>query len=143
MPRVYELPTHLQVEDTLIVGLTARQLLRLLVGASLAYALWDQTITLPTLPRLGLSVGLALFGLLLALVQPGGRPLDQWLLAAALFLLLPRRRVWRRTPPDRRIDPQHDDHEWAELALQPDWVTTRPVTMGAPPSNESARRSRP
>ena len=36
MPRVYELPTHLQVEDALIAGLTARQLVRLLLGPSLA-----------------------------------------------------------------------------------------------------------
>ena len=42
MPRVYELPTHLQVEDVPLVGLTARQLLRLMVGASLAYGFWDQ-----------------------------------------------------------------------------------------------------
>jgi hypothetical protein len=32
MPRVYELPTHLQVEDQLIAGLTARQLVRLMMG---------------------------------------------------------------------------------------------------------------
>ena len=31
MPRVYELPTHLQVEDTLIAGLTARRFLRLII----------------------------------------------------------------------------------------------------------------
>src|SRR5712691_6006923 len=34
MPRVYELATHLQVEDQLIGGLTARRLLRLMIGAS-------------------------------------------------------------------------------------------------------------
>jgi hypothetical protein len=34
MPRVYELPTHLDVEDTLIFGLSARQLVRLAVGAT-------------------------------------------------------------------------------------------------------------
>ena len=33
MPRIYELPTHLQVEDVLIAGLTARQLVRLMIGA--------------------------------------------------------------------------------------------------------------
>ncbi len=42
MPRVYELPTHLGVEDQLVAGLTARQLLRLVIGASLAYGVWDQ-----------------------------------------------------------------------------------------------------
>jgi hypothetical protein len=43
MPRVYELPTHLDVQDTLLFGLTARQLVRLAVGASVAYAIWNQT----------------------------------------------------------------------------------------------------
>jgi len=47
MPRVHELPTHLQVEDVLLAGLTARQLLRLMIGASLAYGLWDQALCLP------------------------------------------------------------------------------------------------
>ena len=47
MPRVYELPTHLQVEDQLIAGLTARQLLRLVIGGSLAYGVWDQAAWLP------------------------------------------------------------------------------------------------
>ena len=45
MPRVYELPTHLQVEDALIAGLTTRQLLRLVIGGTLAYGLWDQAVT--------------------------------------------------------------------------------------------------
>ena len=35
MTRVYELPTHLQVEDQLIAGLTARQSLQLGIGLSL------------------------------------------------------------------------------------------------------------
>jgi hypothetical protein len=42
MPRIYELPTHLQVEDQLIAGMTARQLVRLMIGASLAYGAYDQ-----------------------------------------------------------------------------------------------------
>jgi hypothetical protein len=82
MPRIYELPTHLQVEDVLIAGLTARQLLRLMVGASLAYGVWDQAVWLPQEMRLGLAAAIAVAGLLVALLQPGGRPLDQWLCRA-------------------------------------------------------------
>src|SRR3981081_4260671 len=95
MPRVYELPTHLQVEDVLIAGLTARQLVRLMVGASLSYGLWDQAIWLPQELRFSLAAAISVAGLVAALVQPGGRPLDQWLLAGVLFLALPRRLVWR------------------------------------------------
>src|SRR6266540_5529295 len=76
MARVYELPTHLQVEDQLIAGLTARQLLRLMVGASLAYGAWDQASWLPQEVRLAMAGVLAVAGVLFALLQPGGRPMD-------------------------------------------------------------------
>jgi hypothetical protein len=72
MPRVYELPTHLQVEDTLILGLTARELVRLMLGASLAYGLWDQAVWLPDEARLSMAIVLAILGVLVALVQPAG-----------------------------------------------------------------------
>ena len=123
MPRVYELPTHLQVEDVLLVGLTARQLLRLMVGASLAYGFWDQASGLPPEVRTVLAAALAVAGLLLALVQPGGRPLDQWLFAAMLFALLPRRLLWRpgasELPGGTR-----EPLGWAELSPRPEWVAS-------------------
>ena len=50
---------------------------------------------LPHEVRLGVAVVIAVAGLLFALLQPGGRPLDQWLLAGVLFVALPRRLVWR------------------------------------------------
>src|ERR1700694_3313771 len=84
MPRVYELPTHLQVEDVLIAGLTARQLLRLMIGASLAYGVWDQAGWLAQDVRLIVAVVPAVVGGLVALLQPGGPPLDQWVLAGVL-----------------------------------------------------------
>jgi hypothetical protein len=120
MPRVYELPTHLHVEDTLLFGLTARQLVRLLVCAALAYELWDVSPGLPTPPRIGLAAAFALCGLLFALFRPGGRPLDQWLLAIVLFYLLPRRRTWRRTAPIGFEDQERGG--WAELRADPDWL---------------------
>jgi hypothetical protein len=125
MPRVYELPTHLQVEDVLIAGLTARQLLRLSVGASLAYGLWDQAAALPQEPRLLVVAIPGLGGVLLALCQPGGRPLDQWLLAGLLFILLPRRLVWRPGAA-LRSQPSRDQTGWAELELRPEWLETEP-----------------
>ena len=43
MPSMHhEVPTHLNVEDKLLLGLTARQFLYLLVGSSASYALWGQ-----------------------------------------------------------------------------------------------------
>jgi len=125
MPRVHELPTHIQVEDVLLAGLTARQLLRLTIGISLAYGLWDQAPSVPVPIRAGLAAVLAAAGVLLALCQPGRRPLDQWVLAAILFALLPRRLVWRPTEPDIRQSSQAPSG-WAELAPRPEWLRIEP-----------------
>jgi hypothetical protein len=125
MPRIYELPTHLEVEDQLIAGLTARQLLRLMIGASLAYGVWDQAPWLPQEIRLGLAGALAVAGVVFALLQPRGRSLDGWLLAAALFLLLPRRLVWRPGAAQQR-KPRPDQAGWADLELHPEWVEPEP-----------------
>jgi hypothetical protein len=120
MPRVYELPTHLGVEDHLIAALTAPQLLRLAIGASVGYAVWDQLRWIPGEPRLVLAVVVTIVGGVFAVVRPVGRSLDQWLLAWVQFLLLPHRLAWRpgnvlsrQTPLDRT--------EWAELELRPEW----------------------
>ena len=64
----------------LVAGLTARTAAAA-VGASLAYGLWDQAIWLPDVVRVGLAAAMAVAGLIVALVHPGGRPLDQSLRA--------------------------------------------------------------
>jgi hypothetical protein len=135
MPRIYELPTHLQVEDVLIAGLTARQLIRLMIGSSLSYGVWDQADWLPHEVRLGVAVVIAVAGLLFALLQPGGRPLDQWLLALVLFSVPPRRLTWR---PGGKLLHQGTlvQSEWADLALQPAWLSPENAS-------ESQQESRP
>ncbi len=40
--RTYKLPTHLALPDKVVFGLTARQLLLLLLGCSIGYNLWHQ-----------------------------------------------------------------------------------------------------
>jgi len=122
MSRVYELPTHLQVEDVLIAGLTARQLVRLLVGASLAYGLWDQTASFPVFIRLSATVVLAFAGLLLALIRPAGRPLDQWLVAALLFAVSPHKQLWHRSAPEFLRLSVPATQGWVELAPRPHWI---------------------
>ncbi len=139
MPRVYELPTHLQVEDVLIAGLTARQLLRLMIGASLAYGVWDQAGWLAQDVRLAVAVVVAVIGVLFALLQPGGRPLDQWLLAGVLFVVLPRRLVWRPGAVLLR-QPPREQPGWAELELHPEWVGTEPDRQLLEPPRPLSRR---
>ena len=139
MPRVYELPTHLEVEDQLIAGLTARQLLRLVIGASLAYGVWDQLPWLPQEVRLALAGVLAVTGVVFALLQPRGRPLDGWLLAAALFVVLPRQLVWRPGTAQQQ-KPRPDQAGWAELELHPEWVEAEPdrqLALSESPSGRS------
>jgi hypothetical protein len=138
MPRVYELPTHLQVEDVLIAGLTARQLLRLMIGASLAYGVWDQAGWLAQDVRLAVAVVVAVIGVLFALLQPGGRPLDQWLLAGVLFIVLPRRLAWRAGAVLLRKLPR-EQPGWAELELHPEWLGTEPDRQLEPPRSLSWR----
>jgi hypothetical protein len=121
MPRIYELPTHLQVEDQLIAGLSARQLVRLMVGASLAYGAWDQATWLAQDFRLLLALLIAALGALFALVQPSQRPLDQWLLAGLLFILLPRRLAWQPGVVVARPR-SRQQVAWAELDLEPAWI---------------------
>jgi hypothetical protein len=79
---------------------------------------------LPPEVRLGLAVAIAVAGLLFAILQPGGRPLDQWLLAGVLFVALPRRLVWRPGNTLLRQPVQREQSGLAELALHPDWVET-------------------
>ena len=123
MPRIYEVPTHLQVEDTLIGGLTPRQLLRLLAGASLAYGIWDQGAVLPPSARLGLASVVALGGVLIALLQPGGRPLDQWLFAALCYALQKHQWVWCVDEHDLAVWPAPDEvGAWADLAPPVGWA---------------------
>lgn len=103
-----EIPTHLEVEDRLVFGLTLRQGIVVLVGLSIGYALYAQAGNLPWPdgggdlsghPPLMLRVAIALLPALgavaLAVVQPGGRPLEEWLFALARYAALPKRSVWR------------------------------------------------
>jgi len=124
MSRVYEIPTHLHVEDALIAGLTPRQLLRLVAGASGAYAVWDQLALIPAGPRAGMAVVVALLGVMFALIQPAGRPLDQWVFAAALFQVSPSHWRWGRTVDPEPEDTQSDE-EWSELLAPFDWADSR------------------
>ena len=42
----HEVPTHLNVEDKVVLGLSVRQFLYMLVGSSASYTLWEQSATL-------------------------------------------------------------------------------------------------
>ena len=47
MSRTHEVPNHLNVQDTLFLGLTARQIDTFMQFASPAYGIWDQLTVAP------------------------------------------------------------------------------------------------
>ena len=95
----HEVPTHLDVEDRVVFGLTVRQFLYLLVGSSASYALWDQLGGTPLVARVG-CIGVCLMTTLaFALLRWGGRPLEEWIVAGLIYLATPRTTTWRPREP--------------------------------------------
>ena len=100
MARRHEIPTHLNVEDRAILGLTVRQLTVLTVGLSSGYALWSGWPELATGARAGLALACVLVGAALALVRPRGRGLEEWAFVALHYLATPKASTWRPREPD-------------------------------------------
>jgi hypothetical protein len=95
----HEVPTHLNVEDKVLFGLTVRQFLFLLVGCLASYALWQQAAPFGDALRWTAAALCAVVTLAFALLRPADRALEEWLAAALLFLAAPRRTVWQPREP--------------------------------------------
>ena len=117
----HEVPTHLDVEDRLFLGLTVRQFLYLLVGSSASYTLWQQSAAAGDVVRVALVILSLATTLALALLRPGGRPLEEWLAALLVFVATPRQAVWRPREPDS-ADWRLQGASWQELAPSLVWV---------------------
>jgi hypothetical protein len=119
--RHHEVPTHLNVEDKVLFGLTARQFLYILVGSSASYALWDQALGLGDPLRVA-SVAVCLATTLaFALVRPADRPLEAWLVAALVYAGAPRQATWQPAEPDP-ADWRPEGAGWQELAPSLAWA---------------------
>jgi hypothetical protein len=95
----HEIPTHLNVEDKAFFGLAVRQVMVLTVGLSAGYGLWTGWPELPVALRGGLAlVGLSI-AVILALVRPCGRGLEDWLFVVLHYHRTPRIAVWRPREP--------------------------------------------
>ena len=123
MALIHEIPTHLNVEDKPLLGLTMRQFMELMAGLSGTYGLWNQWPQLPTGARVALtSLSLALT-LVCSFVRPAGQGMEKWLLIALEYLLMPRRRVWRPAEPDAaEWWPRHS--RWEDLQPRLAWGET-------------------
>jgi PrgI family protein len=121
MAKHHEVPTHLNVEDKVLYGLTVRQFLYLLVGSSATYSLWQQSDGLPLPLRIALAAFCTVLTLAFALLRPADRPLEEWCAAALVFAATPRRAIWQPTEPDPS-DWYPAADNWQELAPSPSWV---------------------
>ncbi len=127
MPRRrHEIPTHLNVEDKAFLGLSARQLMNLIVGLSTAYAIWNDWPSLPIPVRAGLAGASLILAIVLTLARPGGRPLEEWAFVALHYLATPRLSVWRPREPDvAEWRPSHG--AWEELDARLSWQPGAPA----------------
>jgi hypothetical protein len=107
LPPTHTVPTHLSGESVVSIGtidLSARQVMLLLVGGSLAATLWERTGGLVQwLAPFGLIMHWAMLVLLLVGVllltfgKAAGRALDVWLIVLLLYLGRARILIWTRT----------------------------------------------
>lgn len=110
----HEIPTHLQVEDKLVFGLTARQILVLALAACLAYLGFQQTyLDLPgfggrevLLPlRITLGIVPLVGGVIITFVRVLGRPLEQWAMVWWRYQTIPHRYLWQGAQRSGRLLP--------------------------------------
>ena len=125
MARRHEIPTHLNVEDRAILGLTVRQISYLVVGCAGAYSLWTQWPDWPDVVRLTMAGACLLAATVVALVRPAGRGLEQWVFVALHYSATPKRGAWRVREPDPAAW-RPREVAWAEIAPRVAWTEERP-----------------
>ncbi|HEX2516261.1 MAG TPA: hypothetical protein VH257_16250, partial [Chloroflexota bacterium] len=76
--RRHEVPTHLDVQDRLFLGLSSRQAAYVLIGLAGAVGLWGWWPQLPPPLRLALALACAGAGAALAFVRWRGHGLEAW-----------------------------------------------------------------
>src|SRR5207237_588188 len=126
------------------LGLSARQFAYLVAGWAGGYALWQHAPELPTELRAGLAGFCVLVALLVALVRPAGRGLDDWVFVLARYAATPKRCVWRvrepgpdpgARPPDPRgaLPGRGRGARPARAIRAPSRARARPRRLPAPP----------
>jgi PrgI family protein len=99
--QTHKVPIRMGTPDKIVLGLTAKQLLIVLIGCSIGYNIWIHLYTLMAYGIVGM-IARFVFALVpagmivsLALIKVAGRSLDVWVLVALRYLSLPRIYVWR------------------------------------------------
>ena len=94
MSAAHEIPTHLEVADRAVLGLTMRQLLAAAIGLALAYGAVSD-VPLPFTLRLAGAAGVLLVTAVIALWRPAGRAAEEWAFVLVRYWATPRVAVWR------------------------------------------------
>lgn len=124
----HEIPTHLEVEDRLVLGLTLRQALFILAGLSASYTVFTQLHSVPFLAnahlvvlRLFVAFLPSLVALVSAVVQPAGRPIEEWVFVLTRYAAVPHISVWgpRSSDDAHAPDPNVDTAAHSTGALAP------------------------
>lgn len=119
----HEIPTHLEVQDKLVFGLTARQALAIGLGLCLGYVIYQQTHirllgygpwAVPLVMRISSGIFGAGLGVLVAFVRPLNRPLETWVLVYVRYATMPKCTRWR---PVLGGHPSADDAELSALIV--------------------------
>lgn len=121
MTHRHQIPTHLNVEDRAILGLTVRQVSYLVAGCAGAYGLWSHWPDWPESVRLGVAALCLLTALIVALVRPAGRGLEQWAFVGLHYAATPKRGAWRPREPDPAIW-RPRAVAWAESSPRVTWA---------------------
>lgn len=101
----HKIPIHLEVEDHIIAGLSARQLLVIGAGLALGYLVWSNLSFLST-TRWGLLASIlvallpALLGVVMAFFRPASRGLEEWAVVGFVHLIQPTQYVWAALPDE-------------------------------------------
>ena len=127
MALTHEIPTHLNVEDKPLLGLSMRHFMELMAGLAGTYALWNQWPAMPVAGRAALTGLSLLMTLACSFLRPGGQPMEKWLFIALEYAVMPGRRVWRPGEPEL-AEWWPRQSAWAELSPRISWSSAGPET---------------
>lgn len=113
----HRVPTHLNLEDKAVLGLTLRELACLGLGALVGFTAYGQLAGAPLVPRLLVALACLGAGAGLAFVRPLGRGLEEWCFILLHYLATPRHALWHPRRPDPAEWAGRGD-EWAAAAVR-------------------------
>jgi hypothetical protein len=120
----HKVPTHMSLPDKVVFGLTARQLLLLLIGCSIGYNLWLHLSALTAIALVGQVLRIAItlvpagVAAALALISVADRPLEVWLLVLVRYWQRPRVYLWCSL---RMSEQQKGKHDRAPMTTEGIW----------------------